>query len=73
MGIFEDFGTLIGEIAEATGECVDELIETAAGSVVDVIENPPKPPRRRRRVIIIEDAPNIFDYLDYTPRKRPWW
>ena len=43
MGLFRDLGILIGEVAEATGECVDELIETSAGAACDIIDEATRP------------------------------
>lgn len=70
MGFFEDLGKLIGDVAEATGRAADELVETAAGAVVDTITtDPPRPPRRRR--IIIDEYDDLpWGLKSYSSRRR---
>ena len=81
MGLFKDFGTLIGEIAEATGECLDDLTVTAAGTVKDVVngnilydddEYIVVKRKKKKKVIIIEDDPSIFDIISAFDDRRKW-
>lgn len=48
MGLFRDLGCLIGEITEATGEALDELVETSAGAARDMIEEASRPRKIRK-------------------------
>ena len=49
MGLFKDLGCLVGEVAEATGECIDDLIKISAGAACDLVEEATRP---RKRVVV---------------------
>ena len=68
MGIFRDLGCLIGEIAEATGEAADELIEISAGTAKDILDETVRPRKVTRvrkvtRYEIVEEEEDLSRVL----------
>ena len=64
MGLFRDLGVLIGEIAEATGEAADELVEISAGAAKDMLDEATRPRKVTRvrkvtRYEIIEEEEDL--------------
>lgn len=68
MGLFRDLGVLIGEIAEATGEAADELVEISAGAAKDMLDEETRPRkvtkvRKVTRYEIIEEEEDLGHVL----------